>query len=457
MTHRRAVRRLTVLSAFTGAGGLDLGLERAGFETVAAIEFDPSARQTIRKNRPTWNLLETPDIIDVARYLRPASLGLRRRQLSILAGGPPCQPFSKAAQWADSGRRGLKDPRTKCIHAFMRLAERFLPRIVLIENVPGFATGRTSTLAYLQAKFRRINNRFGTKYRLEHVILDASQFGVPQKRQRAILIARRDGRAISWPQPTHSTKPVRAYDALFGVTSLAIPAMTGYWGDLLPSIPEGRNYLFHTANGEGLPLFGDRRRYWSFLLKLAKDEPAWTIPAQPGPATGPFHWKNRPLSIEEMQRLQTFPRSWRFEGSHRARARQVGNATPPLLAEILGRVVASRVYGRHFEKALTLKIARRRTIPRRKRPALVPRKYYKHRNQEAAHPGVNAGPGAVARQQRELLRLQSGADGHINSRELLSRVKPNGNERHAKLPLRHHPGRRQALIPRTSRPANRAA
>ena len=85
---------------------------------------------------------------------------------------------------------------------------------------------------------------------------------------------------------------------------------------LLPTIPEGQNYLWHTERGGGEPLFGWRRRYWSFLLKLAKDLPSWTIQAQPGPATGPFHWDNRRLSVREMARMQTFPDNVVIKGEY---------------------------------------------------------------------------------------------------------------------------------------------
>ena len=83
--------------------------------------------------------------------------------------------------------------------------------------------------------------------------------------------------------------------------------------DLLPAIPEGENYLFHTNRGAGVPLFGWRTRFWNFLFKLAKDRPSWTIQARPGPATGPFHWTNRRLSARELCRLQTFPDGLRFD------------------------------------------------------------------------------------------------------------------------------------------------
>src|SRR5262249_20870024 len=113
----------------------------------------------------------------------------------------------------------------------------------------------------------------------------------------------------------------------------------GKWAELLPSIPEGQNYLWHTSRGEGLPLFGWRRRYWNFLLKLAKDRPSWTIQAQPGPAVGPFHWKNRRLSTRELCRLQTFPDNVSIIGDRGSIQRQVGNAVPSLLAEVLARAI----------------------------------------------------------------------------------------------------------------------
>ena len=88
---------MTVLSAFSGTGGLDLGLECAGFETVGCIEQEEAARRTLGRNRPSWTLIEPHEIVAAAKLLRPSDLGLRKRELGVLAGGPPCQPFSKAA------------------------------------------------------------------------------------------------------------------------------------------------------------------------------------------------------------------------------------------------------------------------------------------------------------------------------------------------------------------------
>src|SRR5205814_7565501 len=106
-----------------------------------------------------------------------------------LAGAPVCQPFSKAAQWTRSGRRGLNDPRSRCLTGFFQLIERFLPKVVLIENVPGFVSGSQSALKRLNRSLQRINRRNGTKYKACYDILDAAEYGVPQHRRRAIVVA----------------------------------------------------------------------------------------------------------------------------------------------------------------------------------------------------------------------------------------------------------------------------
>src|SRR5262249_36912766 len=143
--------------------------------------------------------------------------------------------------------------------------------------------------------------------------------------ERVFLVGSRDGRRFRFPEPTHGTLDQISAD-LFGPTrepyhnawdvlgdlpepDLSEPGLKvgGKWGDLLPTIPEGENYLWHTNRGGGQSLFGWRTRYWSFLLKLSKSLPSWTVQAQPGSAIGPFHWKNRRLTFQELCRIQTFP------------------------------------------------------------------------------------------------------------------------------------------------------
>jgi DNA (cytosine-5)-methyltransferase 1 len=387
--------RLTLLSAFSGLGGLDLGLEAANFHHLGSIENDECARRSITTNREDiWPLLDPGDISLLSRSIAPRDLGLRRRELSLLAGGPPCQPFSKAAQWSPSARQGLQDPRSRCLHDFLRLIDVFLPRVVLIENVSGFISGKVSALADIESALIRINRRNKTHYAVQSRLIDSLWYGVPQSRVRAVIVITREGELLTWPRPTHSDRPVRAWDAIGSLNGdESLPPTRGSWADLLPSIPEGWNYLWHTNHGGGSPLFGYRTRFWSFLLKLAKNQPSWTLPAQPGPSTGPFHWENRPLTIREMLRLQTFPSSWAVEGTYREQVRQVGNATPPLLAEVVGRMIAIQVFRDSFASdRLRHGIRRVQRVPRASRVAPVSPEYIHLRGPHRDHPGTGKGP-----------------------------------------------------------------
>jgi DNA (cytosine-5)-methyltransferase 1 len=386
--------RLTVLSAFTGLGGLDLGLEAAGFHHVGCIEKDQTARLSLKQNRgDSWPLLEPRDIGVLAQTLIPRQLGLRQRELSVLAGGPPCQPFSKAAQWSASARTGLEDMRSHCLGDFLRLVEVFLPRVVLIENVAGFVRGPVSALVEIEHALEGINQRQGTLYKAYHRIVDAADYGVAQHRLRVIIVISRDGEAPVCAEPTHADRPLRAWDAIGHLEVADPPKALGKWADLLPSIPEGQNYLWHTRHGGGRPLFGYRTRFWSFLLKLAKDQPSWTLPALPGPSTGPFHWDSRPLTISELLRLQSFGTDWLVEGSYREQVRQVGNATPPRLAEIISRAVAARYFGVSFDsQPLQHHIAYAAMVPGPGRPQPVAAKYLRLEGEHADHPGAGKGP-----------------------------------------------------------------
>ena len=321
----------------------------------------------------------------------------------MLAAGPPCQPFSKAAQWSGTGARGMADSRASCLQGLLKLLERFLPHALLIENVTGFVTGASSAQPFLEKRIADMNHRTGTRYKLHYRVLNAVEFGIPQRRKRAFIIAHRDGRDPVWPLVSHRDNPVRAWDALQNVRLETTPVPSGRFADLLPSIPEGKNYQHFTERGAGPALFGYRRRYWSFLLKLAKAEPAWTVPANPGPATGPFHWDDRPLAPEEILRLQTFPSTWKLEGSYREQVRQAGNATPPLLAEILGRLIATQLIEAEFlEQPFTLAIERAGFVPPPTPPLPVATKYMALSGQHSPHPGSGRGPSPRPLQSVEL-------------------------------------------------------
>jgi DNA (cytosine-5)-methyltransferase 1 len=407
----------TVVSLFTGAGGLDLGFHAAGLRTAVAVEMDADCCVTLRKNKSKqhpWEVIEakvedvsSPQLLEAGR--------LAVGEADLLIGGPPCQPFSKSGYWArgDSGR--LKDPRANTLREYLRVLEDLRPRAFLLENVSGLAyTGKEEGFTFLIKEIEKINARTGTRYRVSHQVLNAANFGVPQTRERILLVGSRDGTEFRFPEPSFfdpEEEPMMAamhspwrtaWDALGDETpdDLDETKVSGRWADLLPTIPEGLNYNFHTDRGEGRPLFGWRRRYWSFLLKLRKSRPSWTITAQPGPAIGPFHWDSRRLSRRELMRIQTFPETYEIHGSIADVQRQVGNAVPSLLGEVVALEIRRQLLG-HKPKAgsPSLLPQRRNGMPAEIRPAPVPQKYLHLIGDHEAHPGTGLGHGAIRRRE----------------------------------------------------------
>ena len=402
----------TIISLFTGAGGLDHGFEAAGFETRVAVEMDADAVRSLRAQRP-WPVVDE-DIhqVESARLLSVA--GLKVGEADLLIGGPPCQPFSKAGYWVSGDSRRLDDPRAGTLEAYFRVLEDTLPRAFLLENVPGLAfRDKSEGLDLVRRRLRRIGRRTGERYSMAVAKLNAADFGVPQRRERVFVVGYRDGRDFEFPRPTHGDPEAPdgldagllpwacAWDALGDLPDEDDPRLKvlGKWAALLPSIPEGKNYLHHTERGDGRPLFGWRRRYWSFLLKLAKDRPSWTLQAQPGPAIGPFHWQNRRLSARELARLQTFPDDFQLLGNLRAAQKQAGNAVPSALAEALARRLQQDLFGRRLDGPLSLAPRPRGPVPAAERPSPVPPSYLDLVGNHAPHPGTGRGYGAERRRE----------------------------------------------------------
>jgi DNA (cytosine-5)-methyltransferase 1 len=409
---RSSTHRL--VSLFTGAGGLDLGLEAAGFGSALCVEIDDDARKTLSKNRPRWQLADQADI----HALKPQELleqtSLKPREAALLAGGPPCQPFSKSSYWTNGDALRLADPRAQTLHAYIDAVRTILPQALVLENVQGLAYhGKDEGLRLLVSGLTAINKRHGTAYRPQIISLNAADYGIPQIRHRVFVIASIDGTQLRVPRPTHGTagglEPwLTAWDAIGNLDVESWPTElnpTGRWARLLPSIPEGHNYLWHTPRNVehgGQPLFGWRTKFWSFLLKLAKDRPSWTIQAEPGPATGPFHWKSRLLSIEELCRLQTFPHGYEVIGTRRSAQRQVGNAVPSAIGELLGLEIRRQFFGERVRRTLRLLPVRRTDCPKPERRGRVPHQYLELRAKHDDHPGTGQGPAALQREQERI-------------------------------------------------------
>lgn len=405
----------TVISLYTGVGGLDFGFEAAGFRTAVGVELDPVACDAVRLNR-RWPVL----VGDIHKITSREILGaaeLRKGQADVLIGGPPCQPFSKSSYWASGDSSRLDDPRASTLTAFLRVLRDAKPRAFLLENVKGLAyRGKSEGLDHVLRGVRRVNQEAGTRYEVSCKVLNAADYGVPQFRERVFLVGSLDGRAFGFPDPTHGPPdsdllhdPYRtAWDALGDLPQDPNdPALevTGKWAALLPSIPEGENYLWHTPRGGGSPLFGWRTRYWSFLLKLAKSRPSWTIQASPGPATGPFHWRSRLLSAHEMGRLQTFPDGLVFKCRRSDVQRLIGNAVPSLLAETLALEIRRQLLDSPLRRrAPKLLPPRRGPVPKPEAVARLDRRYrglIDHARPD--HAGEGRGPRALRRYRSESL------------------------------------------------------
>lgn len=397
---------MSVVSLFSGCGGLDFGFEAAGWEIPFRNDFDRHSCDTLAMNAD-GEVVHGP-IEDISTEQIRSVVGRGKNAVDVVIGGPPCQPFSKSAYWSRGDTLRLKDPRANTLDEYFRVVEDLTPRAFLLENVHGISySGKEEGFQFLIERIREINRKKGTDYRPSWRVVNAADYGVPQLRVRFILVALRDGKEFRFPDPTHTDADTgnatlfdihrapysTAWDALRHIKPDSDEKLSvgGKWGALLPSIPEGENYLWHTDRKEGLPLFGWRTRYWCFLLKLAKNRPSWTIQAQPGSAVGPFHWENRKLSWREMAAIQTFPKSFKISCPRVEVQRQLGNAVPSLLAETLARSIKEQICSVYFDEPRKLAVPKARFTPEPEEPSSVPKEFLHLIGDHAAHPGTGKG------------------------------------------------------------------
>jgi DNA (cytosine-5)-methyltransferase 1 len=361
---------MKAISIFSGAGGLDLGCEAAGFDTIAAVEWNEAARATMLKNRAAFfpELNQScllPDVVDVVGEELLDRVGTERGQIDLVHGGPPCTPFSKSGYWLEYKRRGA-DPKASLLDEYVRLLYEIRPKAFLMENVYGLAYRNQNEPVF--ARFR--NAVLSAGYSLSHRVLLAADYGVPQLRQRLLCVGVRADLldctpadwVFTWPEPTHGgphetrkdwnrhlPPHMTAGEALAGLNeaaNLSEPEelISGTYAEHLKRVPPGENYLFFTAErGHLKPEFEWRSRYWSFLLKLHPDRPSPTIQGQPGPWVGPFHWESRRLRIAELKRLMSFPDDFVVTGTRREQQLQLGNAVPPSFAEAIALNIATEL------------------------------------------------------------------------------------------------------------------
>lgn len=356
-------KTIPVISLFSGAMGLDLGLEQAGFKVVLAVECDAQAVATIRLNRPGLPVINSR-IEDVTTTEILKMAGLKRGSKFVVSGGPSCQSFSTAGQ-----RRSLGDPRGGLFRHFLRVVEEAQPKFFIMENVkgmlsaaimhrplnergPGFPELKSdeelgSAFKVITQELRRLN------YYTAFDVLNAANYGTPQCRERIIFIGSREGKEIQMPKPTHAEEPRGELERWASLRSVI-----GRFRDSNPPgiklranderylrlIPEGGNWrnlppeIQKQAMGGALDSWGGRS---GFFRRLCWDRPSPALTTQPNSkATLLCHpTELRPLSLREYARIQQFPDNWKFAGSTISQYRQIGNAVPVGFGAALGRAV----------------------------------------------------------------------------------------------------------------------
>lgn len=329
-----------VISLFSGAGGLDIGFEQAGFRTVYASDVWQIACDTLKQNNMADNIY-CGDVRDIDFTKLKEEYG----NIDCLIGGPPCPPYSQTRHYLIGKADGFDDEHAGfAVPEYFRALRELNPKVFLFENVDGF------TFKTHQGEFdflKKSAEELG--YNISYKVVNCANYGIPQTRKRFFCIGSKKELPIyPFPEETHAD-PSKKTNRLPWVTCRDVlsdfdtiteeekkqkPGQKDF--ELLTEIPPGDNYLFFTEKrGYPNPKFKWKSRYWTFLLKLTPDRPSWTIQASFSTNQGPFHWRNRFLRIEELKRLQTFPDDYLLVGDMKEKWRQVGNAVPVKMANIL--------------------------------------------------------------------------------------------------------------------------
>lgn len=327
-------RNYTCIELFAGGGGLALGLHTAGFNTVGLVEIDTYAAQTLRYNKPEWNVIDK-DIIQVVEHGIRSYLTPQDIEIDLVSGGYPCQAFSYAGH-----RKGFEDIRGTLFYYYAEVLKQVQPKVFLAENVKGLLThdkGKT---------FETMRNVFGEMgYRVTWKVLNANDYNVAQKRERLIIIGIRQDitEDFIWPQP-FDYKPVLR-DCLKNVPEsigdkysekkkavLDLVPEGGNWKNLPPEV--GRAYVGASYDNPKGGQTGIARR-------LAWDSPAVTLLCSPSQKqTERCHpSETRPLTVREYARVQSFPDNWMFQGSMAQQYKQIGNAVPVEMAKCVGLAI----------------------------------------------------------------------------------------------------------------------
>lgn len=325
----KAKRAYNSVELFAGAGGLALGLEQAGFCEKALIEIDKYASETLRKNRPNWNIIED-DVINVAKkglscYLPENTI------IDFISGGYPCQSFSYAGH-----KLGLEDVRGTMFYYFAQIVGELKPKVFLAENVKGLTTHDDGKTLKTMIEIYE-----GLGYKVTTNIVKAVDYNVAQKRERVIIVGVRDDLDLEYlPPKPYGFVPVLK-DVLKNVPDslgerypekkrkmLELVPPGGYWRDLPVDI--AKEYMGKSYYSGGGRTGMARRISWN--------EPCLTLTCSPAQKqTERCHPdETRPFTVREYARIQSFPDNWEFAGSMSRQYKQIGNAVPVEMAKAVG-------------------------------------------------------------------------------------------------------------------------
>lgn len=352
------------ISLFSGAMGLDLGIEKVGFKIRVCVEKDKWAAQTIRANT-SIPVIER-DINDVHTDEILAAAGIGRQDVTLVIGGPPCQAFSTAGK-----QKGFADFRGNVMLQYLRVVRDIMPEFFIMENVRGLQSAKLNSVPAEYAEYEPIKDVKGSAfhfmvaefrklgYSISHALLNAANYGVPEKRERIVVIGHR-GERVPIPSPTHSengelgTKKWNTLRSCIGDmehrTDLHYTELRKRSRPYMKILKEGQNWrnqpedMAMQAMGKAYFLSGGKT---GFLRRLKFDEPSPTLVTSPTmPATLLCHpTQLRPLSIEEYARIQQFPDSWTFNGRLETIYKQIGNAVHVGLGQAVGQQIMRFING----------------------------------------------------------------------------------------------------------------
>lgn len=353
------------VSLFSGAFGLDLGFMAMGFNPLIALDIDPAAHDTIRKNLPNLPFI-TEDINTVSTKRILEEIGKDVGEIDLLTGGPPCQPFSTAGR-----RESLQDPRASPLTEYIRFIKEAQPKCFVMEEVTGLLSARILHVPINQRKGKVLSpeeipgSAFksvlamlrSTGYHFTYNILNAADYGAPQIRRRVIIIGSQDARP-EMPGPTHSGKEYHTlggkllpWSSFWEATcdlqgrKMECSPLTQISENYLKFVPPG-GYWRHLPDGlikeamGGAYLSGGGKM--GFFRRLSWDTPTPTVVTTPNQKGSMLcHPEElRPMSVEECKRVQGFPDDWEIPGSTNTKYKFIGNAVPVYLSHAIARPVA---------------------------------------------------------------------------------------------------------------------